>query len=303
MAVWFGLLAASLVALAFALDRLTLSVLRPRRRPVARTPEDVGLPWESFTVPDGPDDDAPPLEAWSIRGQDPEGPILLLAHGWGANTAVVLPLAAAAAPACSQIVAWDVRAHGRSEGAPTVSLRQFRDDALRTARFVDRARTGEGGGTRRPMVMVGHSMGGDAAILAADAGAPLDAIGLVATPCDVYGTVARYLQEHGIPGPAVLPLTRPFFRLRIGLPGRALDPGLALPRLHIPVLVIQPGADTRVPPTEGERLARLSGSEMVLIPGAGHTDVLDHPETGRALRDFLTRIRSVDPRGGAAART
>lgn len=290
-----GAIALAVAGVALVLDRLTLSMLRPRRRPLARTPDAVGLNWESLTIPEEPDDGAPALEAWRIRGEDPTGPVLLLAHGWGANSAVVLPLARAAAPAASEIVAWDVRAHGRSEGAPVVSLRQFRDDAIRVARLVAEGASG------RPVVMVGHSMGGDAAILAAAAGAPLDGIGLVATPCDVYGTVARYLQEHGIPGPLVLPFTRPFFRWRIGLPDRVLNPARALPRLDIPVLVIQPGDDTRVPPSEGERLARLSGSEMVLIPGAGHTEVVDHPETGRALRAFLAGVSGRDPgRSGAA---
>ena len=42
-----------------------------------------------------------------------------------------------------------------------------------------------------------------------------------------------------------------------------------------------------MPPSEGTRLARLSGTELILVEGAGHTDILDHEETAAALRSLL----------------
>lgn len=280
-----GILGAAVLLVAIVvLDRLTQGMLRPPRRPPGRTPAALGLEFREWSVPG-----EPALEAWEMAGRNPDGPLLLLAHGWGANASVVLPLARAVVEEASRIVAWDVRGHGRSDEASVVSLRQFRDDALRVARAVA-ARWEEGGVSARPMIMAGHSMGGAAAILAADQGAPLAGIVLVATPCDVLATVARYLNEKGLPGHLLVPLSRPFFRLHIGLPERELSPARALPRLRLPVLVVQAGDDTRVPPSEGRRLAELAGTEMTLVPGAGHTDILEHPETAAALRSFLAEF-------------
>jgi len=276
---------AALVLVAVAVvDRIALGMMRPARRPVAREPDALGMEFTEWTIPGDP-----PLEAWEISGQDPAGPVVIVSHGWSANAAVVLPLAQAAAAVSARVVAFDVRGHGRSADAPKVSLRQFRDDALRASRAVVAREAGREGRTP-PIVMAGHSMGGTAAILAAGEGAPLAGVILLAAPCDIFGTVARYLTEKGLPGSLLMPLTRPFFRLRVGLPERVLSPVRVLPQLDLPVCVIQPAEDTRVPPSEGRRLAQLAHTRMHLVKGAGHTSVLDSEETAAIVGDFLTGL-------------
>ncbi|HSG46194.1 MAG TPA: alpha/beta hydrolase, partial [Longimicrobiales bacterium] len=87
------------------------------------------------------------------------------------------------------------------------------------------------------------------------------------------------------------PFLKPFWRVRVGLPARVVHPGLALRRIDLPTLIIQPEKDTRVPASEGERLALASPrGEMVVIPGAGHTDVLQHPGLGELVREFVARV-------------
>lgn len=285
-----GIAALALAAMVL-LDRVALGMMRPARRPVAREPDALEMAFSSWTIPG-----APPLEAWDIPGQDPAGPVVILAHGWGANAAVVLPLARRVAGLSARIVAFDVRGHGRSDDAPKVSLRQFRDDALRAARAV-MAREERRDGSTPAIVMVGHSMGGTAAVLAAGEGAPLAGLVLVAAPCDIFGTVARYLTEKGLPGGLLVPMTRPFFRLRVGLPERDLSPARVLPELDIPVCVIQPAEDTRVPPSEGRRLAELAGTGMHLVEGAGHTSILENDRAGAILGEFVAGFRRKGDEG------
>lgn len=261
------------------LDRVALALMRPAHRPPGHTPDQVGLTARDWTVPG-----EPPLKGWWMRGEDPQGPVVILAHGWGANGAVVLPLARAAAPAAAWVVTYDVRGHGRSDRASMVSIRQFRDDALRAVEAASAEAPG------RPVVLAGHSLGGAAAILAAAEGAPVAGLVLVATPFDVYGTIARYMREKGIPGHLLVPFLKPFWRARVGLPARRLHPGRRLRGITVPTLVIQPAEDSRVPPHEGERLARASRTAVALIPGAGHTDILEHPKVGELLREFAARV-------------
>src|SRR5207247_1680982 len=54
-------------------------------------------------------------------------------------------------------IAYDARGHGRSGRAPDYSLRAFADDALRMLREI----------VKEPAVLVGHSLGGLAALVAA----------------------------------------------------------------------------------------------------------------------------------------
>ena len=216
-----------------------------------------------------------------MEGGNPAGPVVVLAHGWGANAGALLSLAPALLPVASHLVAVDVRGHGRSADAPIVSIRHFRDDLVRILRHV-RDET-----PHNPVVLAGHSMGGAAAILAAEDTGVVAGLALIAAPHDVFGTVARYLRERGIPGHLLVPLFLPSWRLRIGEPAWRLDPGRALSALSIPTLVLQPADDVRVPPPEGEALARAAGVPLVTIPGAGHSDVLTHPETGRLLTNFV----------------
>ena len=225
---------------------------------------------------------SPELHGWWMAGDRPEGPIVILAHGWGANGGTVLPLAPAVRGVASHVVAVDIRGHGRSDDAPMVSLRQFRDDTVRLVDAVRQEAPGHG------VVLVGHSLGGAGGALAGDLGAGIDGLVLVATPHDVFGSIARYLVEKGLPGHFLVPFLTPFWRVRIGLPTHRLHPGQALARQDdLRTLVIQPELDTRVPPGDGESLARASSTEMALIPGAGHTDVLRHPMTARLVQDFV----------------
>jgi pimeloyl-ACP methyl ester carboxylesterase len=299
-----GIVAALLLAVAVAglvaLDRMSLALLRPARRPVARTPDVLGLSWRENAIPTSPE-----LVTWEMDGGRPEGPVVILAHGWGANQATVLPMAAALLDTASLVFTYDVRGHGLSDRAPFVSLRQFRDDALRVIEHVretllERRQEGLSAGPTRPtpsrvpILMVGHSMGGAAAVLAAESAA-LDAIALVATPCDVYGTMVRYLRERGIPGHLLVPLLKPFINRRIGVPPSTLDPARAISRLASRVLIVQPELDTRVPPSEGRRLQELSGGRLEIIEDAGHSNVVAARRTGEVLKAFASSLVRDEP--------
>lgn len=267
--------------LMLALDRMALKLMRPAHRPPGREPSDLGLAGREWDISGDP-----PLKGWWMEGEDPAGPVVLLAHGWGANGGVVLPLARAVAPVASAMVTYDVRGHGRSDRASLVSIRQFRDDAMRAVNAVTAERPGTA------VILAGHSLGGAAGILAAAQGAPLAGLILVATPFDVYGAIGRYLRERRIPGHLLVPLLKPFWRVRVGLPERVLHPGRNLERVKLPTLIIQPENDLRVPLSDGERLARASGGRLAVVPGAGHADVLQHPLTGELMRAFMTGVET-----------
>jgi pimeloyl-ACP methyl ester carboxylesterase len=261
------------------LDRFASSMLRPPIRPPHQTPGSLGLQARDWVV-----QGQPPLNGWWIDGKDPSGPVVLVAHGWGANAAVTLPLVGAAAEVSSHVLTYDARGHGRNSVWPQVSLRSFTEDVVRGVEAVREK------APRRPLVVIGHSIGGAAAILAAAQGAPVSGVLVVAAPYHLYDSIVAYLDDRGLPGRWIVPLLRPFWRVRIGVPEREIHPGQAAGRLAVPFRIIHPENDTRVVMAEGEALARASGAALIRVPNAGHTDVLERTETAEAILGFLREV-------------
>lgn len=262
--------------------------MRPRHRPPTDTPASLGLEARDWVV-----QGRPPLNGWLIDGRNPAGPVVLVVHGWGANTSVTLPLVGFAAPLASLVITYDARGHGRNSAGSQVSLRTFQEDVRRAVDAVKEI------APRRPLVVLAHSMGGAGSILAAADGARISGLLTVAAPYHVYDTIIGYLNDRGLPGGLIVPLMRPFWRLRIGVPESAIHPGKAAERLRIPLRIVHPDRDTRVVPSEGAALARAAGVELRSIAGAGHTDVLKHPELGEEIARFLQSFAAVPPDGDA----
>jgi pimeloyl-ACP methyl ester carboxylesterase/ADP-ribose pyrophosphatase YjhB (NUDIX family) len=265
------------------LDRLALATARPPRRGVDRSAADLDLPHELIEFP--------AFDGITLRGEWMESPgtrpdqmVVVLVHGWTGNsgtmTYVAEPLAAAGYPTFSV----DVRRHGRSDDAPFVTIRHFRDD-LRHA--LSEARR------RRPcaqIAVVGHSLGGSAALLAAAMDAPIDAIALVAAPADLFEVTAGMFTDRGLPGNLITRVLRPFWQRRAGEPFSGLDPGARAAELTIPVLVVQGELDARVPAEHARRIAGNVGTEVVWIDQAAHKDILTRPELHDALLAFLGEV-------------
>ena len=268
-----------------ALDRLAVALMRPRLRLPEVTPGTLDLRARDWVV-----QGQPPLNGWWIDGGKPSGPVVLVVHGWGANSGVTLPLVRFAVPEASHVITYDARGHGRNSVAPQVNLRTFREDVRRAVDAVREV------APRQPLVVLAHSMGGAGSILAAAEGARISGLLTVAAPFHVYDTIVGYLNDRGLPGGVIVPLLRPFWRLRVGVPEHEIHPGKAAERLRIPIRVVHADSDSRVVPEEGRMLARAAGVELVTIPSAGHTDVLGRRELGEEIARFLGDFVPPRPR-------
>ena len=272
----------AVVAGVVALDRMATRVVRPVPRPPERTVPELGVEHEDLRIPAGDHD----LAAWLLRAtaSSSTDPLVLLAHGWGASCGTVLRLGEPLVRAGHDVLLFDVRGHGRNEAAPFVTVRHFRDDVIAVARWAAERFP------ERPLVLVGHSMGGAAGVLAVVEGAPLHGLALVAAPADVVRVTAEFLVDKGMPGNLMVQLFRPFWWRRIGGTFLPLTPSRRIGEVHVPLLLIQPENDQRVHRRHAERLAAAAGVEYHLVKGREHTDVLEAPETLGLVRDLLERV-------------
>ncbi|MBT8487355.1 MAG: alpha/beta fold hydrolase [Gemmatimonadetes bacterium] len=275
---------AALALTLYALDRFAGRFVRPALQPVERTVSDLGLPFEEIGITSGEHT----LQGWLLGVEEPsgEGALILLAHGWGANHGVVLRLGAPLAQRGHAVLLFDVRGHGRNRPLPEVTVRDFRDDIMAAARYAHRRFPD------RALVVVGHSMGGAGAVLAAADGAAVDGLILIASPSDTLRVTAEYLTDHGWPGTFLVYALRPFFWRRVGGSFLQFTPSRRISEIEDPLLLIQPELDARVVRPHAERLSAAAGRPYHLIEGYEHTDVLEAPETVKLVEDFVEKVEA-----------
>ena len=265
----------------FVLDRVALSMIRPPLKPLRKRGSDLPFPSEVLSVASG---------GQALKGvvlqpeEDNGGPVLVLVHGWGSNHGTVAPLAEPLLGRGYPVFLFDVRHHGESGGAPYVTARHFRDDILAVVR--------EDGGQfpGRARVLIGHSMGGSAGVLAVADGAPVQGFVTIGAPADLWEVWAYQLNRRGLPGKWVVRALRPFWRVRAGVPWKTLDPLQRVRELGAPLLVIHGEEDESVPVEQARLLAEAGGVEPLILVNQGHTDLLESPELHRDLVEFLETL-------------
>ncbi len=270
----------------------------PERRSPVLSPPDLGLPFEDTVV----ESDGGPLAAWFIpaRGGAP-GPGIVLVHGWESARDRALPNAQFLHAAGFHCLLFDVRGHGANppETLP-ISGGEFGADAAAGLRTL----------LARPEVTVGailgHSMGGVGAILAAAAAqSRCGAVISVSAPADprLLTRQTFRLARLPIPEPIAQPLAwltaRVYVRPR-GHSVRDISARHAVRRYDGPVLLIHGEQDSIIPIDHVERLeqAALAGRsstqgpatvERYVVPGGLHSWLYEDEGYRRVVADFLAR--------------
>lgn len=276
---WIFVGAAAL--LLFLMDRLALSIIRPPWREPTRSPADVGLSFDEVAFPSG----KLTLRGWVVEPDAPrERPLVILVHGWSANAGGMLELALPLAEAGYPLLLFDFRRHGRSDAAPYITIRQYRDDVLAAVEYAE----GRFPGRRR--VIVGHSMGGGTAMVVAANPGQADAVVAIAAPADILDVTATYLDDKHLPGRLIAIVLAPFWWRRTRMLFRTLAPERVARRLGVPALVLAAETDHRIPADHPDRLARAARAFLHVIAGSDHTDILVRDETHQQVLRFLERV-------------
>ena len=268
-----GFLVASLLAFWLA--------VRPPRLAVPLVPRDFGLAVEDVTITT---DDGLKLAAWLVPR--PGAPAVILLHGYPADKADMLPIAAGLVPRFT-VLLLDQRYFGRSEGRLTTLGFRERRDLERAVDFL--AARGLG-----PVGVFGFSLGGAVALLAAAEDPRIRAAAAYAPFADLtllghelYAWL--WLLKYPFVG-----MTRVWARLFLGHDITRPAPVEAAARLTIPVLLIASREDEQIPFVHAERLrAALAANpraEFLLMARGRHGELPpDFP--ARLARFFLLYVK------------
>jgi uncharacterized protein len=284
----------------------------PHRHRPEHDPGFLGLDFETVGVPTVGGIELP---AWWIpaRGGVP-GPAVLLVHGWESARDRTLPNAAVLNAAGFHVLTLDIRGHGANppEELP-LTAGEFGADAL----------AGVGALLAREDVtavgVLGHSMGGIGALLAAAAEPRVGAVIAASAPADPYRLTRQTFRLARLPLPGLLAyplalLTTHVFLIPRGHTVGSVSAARAIETYRGPVLLIHGDADRVVPFSHLDRLERAAKKaraddpeagpvEVLEIPGGEHSWLYEYPAYRGAIARFLATALGgpLDPDAAEAA--
>jgi pimeloyl-ACP methyl ester carboxylesterase len=265
----------------------------PHRHPLLVTPTDLGMPYEDVEIPTS---GGLTLPGWFIPAGPDRGPGVVLVHGWESARDRMLPIAVFLRAVGFHTLTFDVRGNGLNppEKLP-LSAGEYGGDA---AAAVD-ALLGRDEVSR--VAVLGHSMGGIGALLAAGARPQLAAVVAISAPADPYRLTRQTfrLARLPIPGPIAWPLawltTHVYLRPR-GHSVVDISATEAIRRYAGPILLIHGAEDDVVPVGHVRRLAAAAQRrgtnaqvETVVIPGGGHSWLYEFAAYRASVARFLAQ--------------
>jgi pimeloyl-ACP methyl ester carboxylesterase len=247
----------------FSLASFWLAV-RPPRIAIPLRPEDFRLTVEEVRIRA---DDGIELAAWLLPRAG--APAVVLLHGYPAEKADLLPLAAALAPRFTVLLV-DQRYFGKSGGrATTIGFRERRD-LRRAIDFLGTRGVNEVG-------VFGLSLGGAVALLAAAEDQRIHAVAAYAPFADLTTLGYELYGWLWILKYPFVALLRGWSLLFLGHDITAVSPERAAATLSIPVLIVASREDEQIPFEHAERLqralARNARAQLVLMDRGRHGEL------------------------------
>ncbi len=239
------------------------------------------------------------LFAWLIPARD-SCCTLVIAHGWGANAEMMLPLAQPFHQAGMDVLLYDARNHGQSDRDSFSSLPRFAEDLASAITWVRRRKP------RNRIVVLGHSVGAAASILTASRGADIDLVIGVSGFAHPRLMMNRHLDRPWLPK-FLRPLIMNYIQWIIGFRFDDIAPMNRINLVRCPVLLAHGTEDTTVP-LEDMHLIEASTTDerpvhVIAVEGATHDSVeLFQQNADKLLRFIRENLeRDINKKPSAAA--
>jgi pimeloyl-ACP methyl ester carboxylesterase len=217
--------------------------VRPPRIAVPLRPDEFRLAVEDVTITAA---DGVKLAGWLAAR--PGAPALVLLHGYPAEKADLLPIAAALAPRFT-VLLLDQRYFGASDGSATTIGFRERGDLRRAIDFL--AERGF-----REVGVFGLSLGGAVALLAAAEDSRIRAVAAYAPFADLRALAYELYGWLGMLKYPFIGLLRGWSLLFFGHDITTVSPERAAATITVPVLLVASRADEQIPFAHAERLRK-----------------------------------------------
>lgn len=223
------------------------------------------------------------VEAWSWG----QGPRVLLVHGWSGRGGQFYPWVDVLTEAGFEVVLFDAPGHGQSTGSLS-ALTEF----IRTIHALEAHLGGF-------YAMIGHSLGGAAALLAAAEGVQVQQLITLATPSDLLALMKRNFEGQMGLSAQVRERIQHNIEQRFGIQLADYQPLARATGIEVPVLVVHDLDDREVPWAEADALQQvLPAGQWLSTKGWGHYRILRNAGLIVQCRAFL--MGDVTPLGSPA---
>jgi pimeloyl-ACP methyl ester carboxylesterase len=202
-----------------------------------------------------------------------EGPLVVLVHGWQGAASQLQSLAHLVVAAGFRVALFDMPAHGAASGWST--------SGVEFMRIIERIALQLG-----PLhAIIGHSLGGTAALMALARGVRSGGVVALAPMPSFDFAVRNYARAHALP-PRAKELLARRLEARTGLRRAEMD--LANVQPPAPVFLVHDLLDRIVPPRHSRRLrARWRDTQLFETLGLGHNRGLQAEHVAQAIVAFL----------------
>jgi len=237
--------------------------IKPRRR---RVSAETG-PWTVTRV----DRLSAHLAVWSAG----KGPTVLLVHGWEDDHSALMPFAEPLIARGYRVVAFDMPAHGRSEG--------------KSATAVDFARAIKGIAKDYGPIhaAIAHSLGGAGLAMALADGLGVARVAFVATPARMIDILRNVATGLGLNARRIAGMAAEVSRLA-NYPVEMIDIPQLARHTDAQALFVYSDNDPLVPLADGFANAEAwPGATLRLVAGLGHRRMLEDPGVVEAVVDFI----------------
>lgn len=276
-----GAIALALLVAAFLLvRRFARAMLRTRERHTGKTPALYGLEGVAFETASAEGR----VRGWLLRAGDAPAPTIVVAHGWLATAGDMLGWAAPLVLAGHHVVVYDALGHGESDPSEFTSIRHMRQDLAAVLAWSAALPLAAPG-----IVVLGHSMGGAAAILLAARGPfPARALVTAGAPTDPLAITREWFESKRMPGRLLVKALRPFWHAIVREPYEQLRPVVEIAHVTIPMLVLHGRRDRQVLPHHAEALAAAGPTaRLVLFNEGDHWNLAKQPGYVETITAFV----------------
>lgn len=212
-------------------------------------------------------------------------PAVVMMHGWGANAETLLPLAAPLRQAGNTVLLVDARSHGRSDMDSFSSMPRFAEDIDSAMDWL----AAQPGTDSRRIAVLGHSVGGAAALLAASRRNDVAAVISLSSFDHPERIMRRFLSRVRIPHHPFGWLICRYVERVIGHRFDKIAPVATIAKVRCPVLIGHGAEDELVPPSAAAAIHACgnAGVRMVILDGTDHERPACFNQLGILLAEFL----------------
>ena len=211
------------------------------------------------------------LSVWWIEAEQPSDTTVVIMHGWGANKSLLLPLAKPFHETGYNVLMLDAHNHGDSESRGVSTMPKFAEDVTSAVSWLQTSAPE----TCQKTVVVGHSVGAAAVLLATANGLKTDVVISLASFVHPKLMMQRSLQKvKAVPG--LIWLISNYVQWVIGHKFDVIAPITSLANIQQPTLLVHGAEDSVIPLSDFEVLCDAHQNEWIKcleIPEADHDSI------------------------------